>query len=143
MQEENLVADIFDNYSETQKELLQIESRKVRNKLIGIGIVIFCFDLFATLTTNTLNLQVFIWLLLFPVLYLGLGMLAMREPLVAMIIGALIIVALWVYLFIQIGGYSLIMGWIPKIIIIYMLIAGFMSANEAHVIRRELKQSGQ
>jgi hypothetical protein len=65
--------------------------------------------------------------------------LANKEPVIAMILSAIIIVGIWVYTIVITNGTAAISGWISKAIIIYLLIAGFQSAKEANKIKRELK----
>ena len=140
-QEENVVSDLYDNYNETQKEILAIEIRKTKNKLISIAIVIFAFDLFSLLVINAVSPATLVWILIIPLILAGLAFLSVKEPLAAMIIGAVIIVGLWVYTIVATGGRAAISGWIGKAIIIYLLIAGFQNAREATKIKSELKGS--
>ena len=69
----------------------------------------------------------------------GLAFLAMKEPLLTMIIAALIIVAVWIYIIAMNGSQAAITGWLGKAILVYLLIAGFQSAREAQRIKKELK----
>lgn len=137
--EENVVSGLYENYSETQKEILAIEIRKTRNKLITVAVVVFIFDLVALMVANAVFLQAMAWISVVPVLILGLAFFATREPLAAMIIAGVIIVGLWVYSIIAIGGLAVVSGWLSKAIIIYLLIAGFQNAREATRIKKELK----
>ncbi len=137
--EENVVVGLYDNYHETQKEILAIEIRKTRNKLFTIAIIIFVFDLIALSVMNAISLQTIIWVLVLPVIIVGLAFFAIKEPLAAMIIAALIIAGLWIYTIILTGGLAAISGWLGKAIIIYLLIAGFQNAIEATRIKKELK----
>jgi uncharacterized membrane protein len=136
--EENVVSDLFDDYSETQRELLIIESKKVRNKLFAIS-VIFFISVLITLGISGMPIRYALFdLLLFPAIIFGLGFLAMKEPLVAVSIAAVIVIGLWVLQIVLVGGEAAIRGFLVKGIIIYMLIAGFQSGKEAHRIRKEL-----
>lgn len=137
--EENVVAGLYENYNETQKEILAIEIRKTRNKLITIAVVIFAFDLLAITMANAVFLQTMIWVSALPVIITGLAFFAIKEPLAAMIIAASMIAGLWVYSIILTGGLAAISGWLGKAIIIYLLFAGFQNAVEATRIKKELK----
>jgi VIT1/CCC1 family predicted Fe2+/Mn2+ transporter len=137
--EENVVAGLYDNYHETQKEILAIEIRKTRNKLITIALVVFIFDMIALLVSNAVLPETILWISVIPVLILVLAFFAMKEPLAAMIIAAVIIVGIWVYSIVLTGGLAAISGWLSKAIIIYLLIAGFQHAREATRIKKELK----
>jgi hypothetical protein len=137
--EENVVVGLYDNYHETQKEILAIEIRKTRNKLITIAVVILIFDLIALSAMNAISLQSMIVISILPAIIIGLAFLAIKEPLIAMIIAALLIVGLWIYSVILTGGLSAVSGWLGKAIIIYLLFAGFQNATEATRIKKELK----
>ena len=137
--EENVVAGLYENYNETQKEILAIVIRKTRNKLITIAVVIFAFDLLAITMANAVFLQTMIWVSALPVIITGLAFFAIKEPLAAMIIAASMIAGLWVYSIILTGGLAAISGWLGKAIIIYLLFAGFQNAVEATRIKKELK----
>jgi hypothetical protein len=137
--EENVVAGLYDIYHKTQKEILAIELRKTRNKLITIALVIFTFDLVAIIMANAVFLQTMFWISIVPVLIIGLAFIATREPLAAMIAATFIIVGLWVYSIVLTGILAAISGWLGKAVIIYLLFAGFQNAGEATRIKKELK----
>ncbi|MBI3139405.1 MAG: hypothetical protein HYZ15_12570 [Sphingobacteriales bacterium] len=138
-QDENIVSGLYDNYQETQKEILEIELRKTRTKLFTLSAVVFGSDLLALVSTDTLNISTLIVILVIPALLLGLGFLAGKEPLLSMIIAAVVIAGIWVYAAIVTGGMAAISGWLIKAIIVYLVIAGFQSAVEAQKIKKELK----
>jgi len=137
--EENVVSGLYENYFETQKEILTIEIRKTRNKLIYVATTIFVFDFLAVMIANAFILQTFLWISVVPLIILALAFFALKEPMAAVIVASLLIVGIWVYSIIITGGLAAISGWIGKAIIIYLLIAGFQSAREAAKIKGELK----
>jgi len=139
--EENVVVGLYDNYHETQKEILAIEIRKTRNKLITIAVIIFVFDLIALSMINTISLQTMIWVSVLPLVIIGLALFSIKEPLAAMVIAAMIIAGLWIYSIAVTGGLAAISGWLGKAIIIYLLFAGFQNAIEATRIKKELKSA--
>ncbi len=136
--EENVVSGLYDNYNETQRDILAIETKKTRNKLISIAIVIFVLDLIALMMVNQLMGETFLMIIIVPIVILALAFLSIKEPLVAMIIAAVIIIGLWVVAIINTGGMAAISGWLGKAVIIYLLIAGFQNAREAQRIKKEL-----
>ena len=137
--EENVVSGLYENYFETQKEILTIETRKTRNKLIYVATTIFVFDFLAVMIVNAFILQTLLWISVVPLIILALAFFALKEPMAAMIVASLLIAGIWVYSIIITGGLAAISGWIGKAIIIYLLIAGFQSAREATKIKGELK----
>ena len=94
-QDESIVSGIYDNYQDTQKEILE---------------------------------------------FVGLAFLSTKEPLLAMILCAVIIAAIWIYMAVLSGGLTAISGLIMKGVVVFLIIAGFQSAIEAQKIKKELKR---
>jgi hypothetical protein len=136
--DENVVSDIFDDYNDTQRELLNIETKKVRSKLFTIAAIFFGSVLLSLAISNIPVSDALIDVLIIPGGLVGLGFLANKEPLAAISIAAVIVIGLWVLQIVLLGGEHILRGLLVKGIIIYLLIAGFQSAKEAHKIRREL-----
>jgi hypothetical protein len=136
--EQPVVAGLYDNYQETQKEILAMEIRKTKNKLFTIAVVIFLLDLLALMMADNLHSLMIIWVMLVPAIITGLAFLAIKEPLLAMIIGAVIVGGIWIYAIISTGGLAAVSGWISKALIIYLFIAGFQHAREAQRLKKEL-----
>ncbi len=139
LQDENVVSGLYDNYHETQREIYGMETRKTRNKLFTLAVLIFAIDFIALNMADAVNFQTLLLIAVVPVLFIGLAFLALKEPLLAMIIGAVIIVGFWVYAAIQSKGLSAISGWFIKAVVVYLIIAGFQNAREAQRIKKELK----
>ena len=137
-EEENSESGLFDGYQDTQKEILAIEIRKTKIKLFTIAVVIFGFDLLALLTINLVNATTLLIIAIVPLIMVGLAFLAIKEPLLAMIVAAVIIVGLWIYVIAKTGSQVAITGWLQKAILVYLLIAGFQNAREAQRIKKEL-----
>ena len=136
---EQLAGGIMDSYSDTQKEIFAIEKRKTRNKLFIIAAVILISDLLALFMANAVNASTLLASGIVPLIFVGLALLATKEPLLAMILGAAMIVALWVFLFVQFGNRSLISGWLVKAVLITLVISGFRNAIEANNVRKEMR----
>ena len=137
-QPDNSVSGYYENYSETQKEVLAIELRKTRNTLFTLAAIVFAGDLISLLIADAVYLQTILIILVVPAILIGLAFLAGKEPMTAIVIAAVIIIGLWVYSIIITGGYSAVSGWIVKAIIVYLLIAGYQHAKEAIRIKKEL-----
>ena len=129
----------MDSYSDTQREILAIETRKTRNKLFFIGAVILLSDLLGLLMANVVNATTLLFIIIVPLVFVGLGLLATKEPLLAMILGTAVIVALWVFTYVQFGNRSLISGILVKAVLITLLISGFRNAIEANTVRKEMR----
>lgn len=129
----------MDSYADTQKEILAIEARKTRNKLFIIAAVILISDLLALFMANAVNATTLLVIMIVPLVFVGLAFLAIKEPLLAMILGASVIVALWVFMFVQFGNPSLISGLLVKAVLITLAISGFQNAIEANRVRKEMR----
>ena len=129
---------IFDSYHDTQREILAIELRKTKNKLLTIALVLFIGDLLAIMLLNVMSFSVLLSIIIIPAVIAGLAFLALKEPLAAMIIATLIIGGIWIYIIVLTEGTGAFTGIIVKIIVIYLAIAGFQSAREAHRIKKEI-----
>ena len=129
----------MDSYADTQKEILVIETRKTRNKLFIIAAVILISDLLALFMANAVNATTLVVIGIVPLVFVGLAILALKEPLLAMILGAAVIVALWLFMFVQFGNPSLISGLLVKAVLITLVISGFQNAIEANRVRKEMK----
>jgi FtsH-binding integral membrane protein len=137
-QPDNSVSGYYENYNDTQTEILAIELRKAKNTLFTLSAIIFAGDLISLLVLNAVNVQTILIILVVPVLLIGLAFLAKKEPLTAIIIAAVVIIGLWIYSIVITRGQSAIMGWLIKAVIIYFLIAGYQHAREATRIKKEL-----
>lgn len=138
-QQENVVSDIFDNYQDTQKEILDMEIKKVRNKLFTLAIIFFVADLIQLVASDTLNITTLIIISVIPLFFVGLAFLAIKEPLLSMVLCAVIIGGIWIYVAVVTGGRAVFSGLIVKGIVVYLVFAGFQSAIEAQRIKKELK----
>ena len=139
----NSVSEYYDNYAETQKEVLGIKTRKTRNSLFTLAAIVFASDLLSLMVTNTVMPETILIIAVIPAALTGLAFLANKEPLTAMIIAAVIIVGLWVYSIVITGGKAAIMGWLIKAVIVYLILAGFQHAREAARIKKELQIGNQ
>ncbi len=137
-EEENIVSGIYDGYQETQKEIMAIEKKRTRIKLFTVAAVIFGFDFLALAMAGLIIPRTVLIISIIPLAMAGLGFLSMKEPMLAIVLAAIIMAALWIYIIYRTGGQGAVSGWLGKAIIIYLLIAGYQSAREAHRIKKEL-----
>jgi uncharacterized membrane protein len=139
-QDESIVSGIYDNYQDTQKEILEIELKKTKNKLFTLAAIFFISDLIQLIAANAVNPATMIVIAVIPLLFVGLAFLSGKEPLLAMIICAVIVAAIWIYMAVLSGGLTAISGLIMKGVVVFLIIAGFQSAIEAQKIKKELKR---
>lgn len=138
-QPDNSVSGYYENYNETQKEVMSIETRKTRNTLFITSLVFLASGFLTLAMLNTFTPEMILGILILPVIISGLALLANKEPMTAMIITAVVILAEWIYSVIINGGFAVITGWLVKAVIIYLVIAGFQHAKEVARIKKELK----
>ena len=136
---ETPVSDIFDSYTEVKKEILVIESRKTAYKLFSTAAVILIFDMISVFQIGMPLSFVMPEIFIIPLVFAGLGLLAFKEPLVAIILGIVAMIGIWIYFAAVAGMITLTQGWLGKAIVIYLLLAGLQNAREAHRVRQELK----
>lgn len=136
---DEVVSDYYENYTQTQKEIFAIEIRKTRNTLIIMAIIVFASDLLSLLIANALYVENLLYIIVIPAILVALALLALKEPLLAMIIAVIVVTGIWIYAIVITGGRAAIMGWLIKAIIVYFMIKGFHHAAEANKIKRELK----
>ena len=135
---ESIVADVYDNYKETQAEILQIETRKVRNSIFWIAGVFLFSSLLGLAVANAFDAQTILYSLILPVSFTALGFLAIKQPFLAIILAALLFIGYIILEFTLVGGRAAITGWLFKAAVVYFLITGFQSAREAERARKEI-----
>lgn len=131
---------IFENsyYKDVQQDIWQSESRRTLKALMGIGLVLLLGDLVTLMMANFLTGATFLYSLVFPAFFAGLGILALRKPQLAMALGLglfIVIIAITVSVA---GGRALIGGFLAKGVIVYLFITGFRHAREAEAARHNL-----
>jgi hypothetical protein len=137
-QDRNSVSGYYEDYNEVQKDVLAIETRKTRNVIFTIAAVVLASDLMGLLVLNAFFPETILIILIIPAILVIFALLAMKEPLTAISLAAILIVSLWIYTIVVTKGQAAIMGWLIKAVIVYFIIAGFQHAREATRIKREL-----
>ncbi|MEO8405861.1 MAG: hypothetical protein ABI480_14740 [Chitinophagaceae bacterium] len=137
--DEGIVADYYENYQDTQKEIMNMQLKKLRNVLFTMGLIVFLGDLLGLLMMNAVDLYTLLSIIIIPALVTGMAFLSAKQPLLSIIIATVLIVGIWVYTIVILGATAAIMGWLLKALLIYFMIAGFQNALEAMRIKKELK----
>jgi hypothetical protein len=140
-EDENIISGMYEGYQQTKREILDIEIRKTRNKLLTIAIVLLAFNFLAVYISKIPISTVLFDVLLLPVIFFALTFLSLKEPLVAMVTGMIVMFGFWIYVAVALDVSFLLKGWLGKALIIYLLFAGLQNAREAHSIKKELKAS--
>jgi hypothetical protein len=131
---------VFDNGYEKEVLLDNWTSglQKTMKAIFFIGVILLLSDLLALSMANALNGNTIIYILVVPLAYAGLGLLARKKPLLAIVIATLVfaaVISLNIYAF---GARSIISGLLVKAFIIYFILTGFNHAREAEKARKDL-----
>jgi hypothetical protein len=77
--------------------------------------------------------------LLFPAIYVGIGFLGLKQPLLAAILGTLVFIGIIIMLYVVSGKMDGFLGIIIKAIMVYFLFAAFQSARTAERAKKEMQ----
>jgi hypothetical protein len=135
---EGSIGEYYDNYKQTQLDLIPVYSKKTRNAIFTIAGLWLASELLGLAMANAFTTQLILSVLLVPAVLIAVAFLALKQPLVAIIIAALVFIGVWALTILAFGGVGAISGLFIKAIIIYFLIAGFQSAREINRIRKEI-----
>jgi hypothetical protein len=130
--------NIFDNYNEVNQYTWETETKRVRSRLLTIAVLFFLSDLLGLLIADMLTVQLILWSLLIPAILGCLAMLAVKEPMSAVVIAMVIVGGVWVYIIAISGGVGAVSGILVKAIVIYLLISAFQSAKAAQRAKKEM-----
>ena len=129
-------------HNEQEKDLLiqdwNYGSSKAKKSIFIIAGIFLANDLLALSTAGLLNSTNFVFAMLVPLLFAGIGMLASRKPLLAMILASILFIGIHVLTFITNGAPTILYGWLMKAVMIYFIINGFRHAMEAEAARKKM-----
>ena len=142
-EETSIIADDLELYQTTQRDIYNILIRKVRNRLFWVAVCFLASDLLALAILDAISAETVGASLIVPVIIAGLGFLALKEPLLATVVAAMVIVGVWIYIIAIIGARGAMSGWLVRAITIFLVLSAFREASEAIKIRKELKANGR
>jgi uncharacterized membrane protein len=126
-----------------QKEVLEDNylygKKKTRYTLFSIGIVFLITSIIGYLSIGLPLVDNIVYILLLPLIFVGLGLFSNLQPLIAAIGGIAVVAGLTIFNYIQLGPMSIIAGWLYKVIILYFLIRCFQHAKDAERAKKELE----
>jgi len=123
---------------EVLQENLKFDLRKTRDSLFIIAAVLLLSDLLGLSMANALNGSMLIYVIVFPVIFVGLAFVATAKPMLAMTIGVLLFALIVAFSIYAMGGRAIISGLLVKAVIVYLFIKGFNHAKEAEKARKDL-----
>ena len=116
----------------------EYESGKTRNALMIVGAVLLLGDLLSVASIGAFGKVNYAYLLIVPMVFMGLGLFAVSQPRTAAITACVafaLLTGITVYVF---GGVGLITGWLAKAVILFFLISALRHAREAEEFRNRL-----
>jgi hypothetical protein len=135
----DVVSNYYDEYKQNQEYILKLESRKVRNSIFIVAALLFGSEFLGLMMANLVTVTNTLASAIIPLILVGIGFLALRLPLLAIILATLVFAGLIVLTIVLLGGAGAISGLLVKAIVIYFLVAGFQSARQAELARKEVK----
>lgn len=136
--ESSIISDQYDDHRQLAEETMKSDSKKACILLTVTAIVVFGFDMLATYSLDIPILMVWLNIIPVPIGLIGLGLLAVKEPMVAVIIAALLVFALWIFNLVPLSPVVIEKGLTQKGIAIGLLFGAYMFANFATKEKREL-----
>ncbi len=136
--QEGSIGEYYDNYKQTQAELILIYSRKTKNAIFAIAGIWLVSELLGLAMANAFTTEILLSISLAPAILIAAGFFALKQPLAAIIVAAVVFAGFWILTILVVGGIGAISGLLIKVVIIYFLITGFQNAREANRIKKEI-----
>jgi hypothetical protein len=139
MSKENSILEPYEGYKETQIEVAAIHTRKVRNAMFYIAGLLLISDFLGLAIANRFELVLLISIFIFPVIFIGIGFLALKQPMIAVIAAALVFIFILILQIVVSGGFGAISGLILKGIVVYLIISAYQSTKEVQKAKKEIE----
>lgn len=123
---------------EIQNDIWLHERKKTMQAVFAIGITLLISNVVGFASADALVVENLIHIFLVPVIFMGLGLFAQLQPMIAAIGGILVILAITIINYMVLGSLSLMAGWLYKAIALYFLIKSVRHAREAETARKNL-----
>ncbi len=137
--QQDIISGDYENYKETQAEIYAMECRRVRNSMFWIAGIILAGDMLAFAIAGIFTSQLILASLVFPAIFVGIGLLGTKQPMVSAILGTLVFIGLIILLYVVSGQMDGLLGIIMKAVMIYFLFAAFQSARTAEQAKKEMQ----
>lgn len=130
--------NLFNTNKDIQAQVFKTEASKARSFLFVIAAVYFIGTLIPVAIAGAFTAQYIFAILLFPVIFTGLGLLATIQPLIATIIAGVVVL---VILFILISNSAIAtwLGWVDLVVAIACIALAAVSANKAEQARKLMR----
>lgn len=139
--ETSLFADSYDK--EVYLDNLTYSRGRTMKAIFMIAAIFLISDLIGSFSAGSnFSNSLFIYIIVFPVIFLGLGFLAKKNPMLSIIIAMILFTGILTINVIAYGGSSLFKGIIMKAVIVFLLLSGFNHARDANTARENLEALG-
>lgn len=139
--EENVISDYYSGYQELELQSAQSQIKKARNALFAVAGLTLVANLIVLGSTDELGGAPLAIAIFISLVFAGLALLTAKAPMVAIIIGLLLFIGLWVLDIIVLGPEYIVRGIIFKAAVIYFLATGIKHAKEAERLKKEINQN--
>ena len=137
--QQDIVSGYYDGYKQTQAEIFAADSKRVRNSILWVAGLLFGSDMLGLAIADLINVETVLYSLLFPVIFIALAFLALKQPMLATILAILLFAGIIILSIVAFGGVGAIRGIIIKAIIIYFLLAAVQSARTAEQAKKDMQ----
>jgi hypothetical protein len=135
----DIVSDYYEGYTAVQAEIAAVESRKVRKAIFMIAALLFGGEMIGLLMKGDVTPELVLYSAVIPLIIVGLGFLAIKQPMLAIILATLVFVGLIILSIVVYGSVGIFSGLLVKAVIVYFIIAGFQSSRQAEQAKKDLK----
>lgn len=126
-------------FKEIQSDVWQHSRKRSMVAILSIGGILFASDLLALSIANELNGVNFLYVLIIPAIYLGLGLFAKLQPMVSVIAATILFAAIIIINIYGLGARSIFSGLLVKAVVIFFIFSAFNHARQAEKARRNLQ----
>ncbi len=139
--ETSLFANSYDK--EVYLDNLTYSRGRTMKAIFMIAAIFFIGDLIGSFSSRAeFTGMVFIYIIFFPVIFMGLGFLARKNPMLAIVIAMILFAGIITINVIAYGGSSLFKGILIKAVVVYLLISGYNHAKDAAIAKENLAALG-
>ena len=125
-------------FKETQLDIWQHERKKTMKAIFTIAGILFFSDLVALLMANGLNATTFTYIIIVPLLFIGLGFFANKQPFLSILAATILFAAIIIMNIYLSGAKTIISGLLIKAVVIFFIISGINHARVAEAARKDL-----
>jgi hypothetical protein len=136
--ESSIISEQYDDHMQLAEDTMKSDSKKACILLFVAAVVALGFDLIAIFSLHIPIALAWLNIAVVPVGLIALGLLAIKESMVAVVVAALLVFVFWIFNLFTLSPIVIVNGFIPKGIVIALLFGAYMFANFAMKEKRDL-----